>query len=49
MHLIKNYKLDIPNQIRTLIKHAPENLRGHNETATLRIDLHVACENADAG
>lgn len=30
MHLIKNDEFDIPDEIRTLVKHASENLRGHD-------------------
>lgn len=47
MHLIKDHKLHVSNEIRPLVEHAPQNLRRHNKTVCFRIDLHIARKDAN--
>jgi len=45
MDLVENYKLHVSDEIRTLVKHTPENLGCHDQTVCLRVDLDVSGEN----
>lgn len=42
MHLIENDKFDVTDKIRTLVKHAPEDLRGHDQAVCLGVDLDIS-------
>jgi len=48
MHLIENDKFDVADEIRSLVKHAPENLRGHDQAARLGVDLDVPGQDPDS-
>jgi len=41
MHFAENDEFDIADEIRALIEHTPENLRGHDQAAASRVDLHI--------
>jgi hypothetical protein len=46
---IKDDELDISDEIGSFVQHAPENLRGHDQTWGFRVNLYVACENSNSG
>ena len=49
VHFIKDDKLDISDEISTFVKHTPQNLRRHDQTGRLRVNLYIACQNTDSG
>lgn len=49
VNLVENHKLDIANQVGSLVKHASQDFGCHDETASLGIDLDIACQDTDSG
>jgi hypothetical protein len=47
MHLVKDHKFDIANQIGALVQHASQDFSRHHQAARLGIDLHIPCEYSD--
>lgn len=48
MHLVENNEFDVTDEVRTLVKHAPENLGSHDQAACLRVDLDIACQDSNS-
>ena len=42
VNFVEDDKLDITDEVGSLVEHAAQNFRGHNEAACLRVDLDVA-------
>lgn len=49
MHFVEDHELDIADEVGTLVEHAPQDLRRHDEARGLRVDLHIAREDAYGG
>lgn len=49
MNFIKYHKLDVANEISSLVEHRAQDFRCHDETVAFWVDLHVTCEDADCG
>ena len=49
MHFVEDDELDIPYQVRALVEHAAQNLRGHDEAVSFRIDLNIAGQDTNRG
>ena len=49
MHFVEDDELDIPYQVRALVEHAAQNLRGHDEAVGFWIDLDVSRQYAYRG
>ena len=47
--LVKDNKLDVTNKVSALVKHASQNLRGHDEAIGFWIDLDVSRQYAYRG
>ena len=47
MYFIKDDPLNVTNQVRALVQHGAQDLRGHDKTGRLRIDLDIARQKAD--
>jgi hypothetical protein len=41
MNLVENHELHVSDEVRTLVKHAPENLGSHDQAVRLRVDLDI--------
>ena len=44
MNLVENDEFNISDEIRTLVEHASENFRGHNQTVRLGVDLDISSQ-----
>ena len=49
VYFIKDDKLDVSDEIRAFVKHTPQNLRGHDQTRGLRVNLYITCQDTDSG
>ena len=47
VYFVEYDKLYISDKIRSPIQHTPEDLGGHDETASFGSDLHISSKNAD--
>ena len=47
MDLIENHELDVSDEVRTFVKHAPQNLRGHDQAIRFRVDLDISSQDPD--
>lgn len=46
VNFVKNDKLDVSNEISSLVQHTPKDFRGHNKAIRLWIYLDIACKYA---
>lgn len=48
MDLVEDDEFDVADQIGSLVKHAPQNFGRHDQTRSLRINLHVSRQDTHA-
>ena len=49
MYFVEYDKLDVPNEVRAFVKHTSQDLRGHDEAVSFRIDLNIAGQDTNRG
>ena len=49
VYFIKDDEFDVSNEIRAFVKHTPQNLRRHDQTRGLRVNLYITGQNTDSG
>ncbi len=46
MYFVKNHKLNIPDDVCSLVQHGPQNLCGHDQAGALRLQTHIPSQQA---
>ena len=49
MNLVENHELYVPDEISTLVKHAPKNLGSHDQAIRLGVDLDISSQDPNRG